>query len=603
MAKPGNATDPDAAASSSWLSVLLKAKVIAPEPPAGYLRRGVLLARLEGVLERRLTILRAPSGFGKTTVLADIARDMRERGVLVAWISLDADDTPKLFGGYLAAALQRAGLDPPALHSRDAWSSLSTVEQMGLVFSAIELHAAPCLLVLDEIDRLPERTVQLIDLLTKRAPGNLHIAMAYRAEPGFDIAPHVMNGDAIVVGADECRFSRADIAQFFQGELSRRQLAGVEERTAGWPVALLACRATRGFAGTEPDPAMAAVIANYFKVRLLHDLSAEDRAALMDVAVFDGCDAAVIDEVLESIDAHRRVAALPALDGLLQPGDSERNAWYLHPVLKDYCLRQLLVKDPARKRSLHQRIALALVRRGELEPAWRHAGEVGDAALLGKLVEESGVFRLWLREGITRLTSAARFLTPKITASFPRLELLRCLILFLSERPGEANALLTAVIQATDNFSHDPQGGDVRALAVDGAFTHGVLVCAAGRLPPRESELPLPTEADDEADDESAKTVDIARHTLLCACCHVHGRFDESRQHGMQAQARIGRDARYGARLPRHVHRDVRNGSGTIRGGRPPVQACPGRCTGILPVRSRFEDEPGRADDRAQSGT
>ena len=310
MAKPGNATDPDAAASSSWLSVLLKAKVIAPEPPAGYLRRGVLLARLEGVLERRLTILRAPSGFGKTTVLADIARDMRERGVLVAWVSLDADDTPKLFGGYLAAALQRAGLDPPALHSRDAWSSLSTVEQMGLVFSAIELHAAPCLLVLDEIDRLPERTVQLIDLLTKRAPGNLHIAMAYRAEPGFDIAPHVMNGepgfdiaphvmngDAIVVGAaDECRFSRADIAQFFQGELSRRQLAGVEERTAGWPVALLACRATRGFAGTEPDPVMAAVIANYFKVRLLHDLSAEDRAALMDVAVFedrcsqpDGC--------------------------------------------------------------------------------------------------------------------------------------------------------------------------------------------------------------------------------------------------------------------------------------------------------------------------
>ena len=467
--------------------------------------------------------------------------------MIVAWISLDADDTPKLFGGYLAAALQRAGLEAAALHSQDAWSSLSTVEQMGLAFSAIELHAAPCLLVLDEIDRLPERTVQLIDLLTKRAPGNLHIAMAYRADPGFDIAPHVMNGDAIVVGAEECRFTRADIARFFQGELSRRQLAGVEERTAGWPIALLACRATREFEGAEPDPVMAAVIENYFNVRLLHDLSAEDRAALMDVAVFDGCDAAVIDEVLESDDARRRVAALPALDGLQQPIDSERNARRLHPVLKDYCLRQLSVKDPARRRSLHQRIALALVRRGDLMPAWRHAGEVGDAALFAKLVEETGVFRLWLREGMTRLTSAARFLTPEITDSFPRLELLRCLILFLSGRPGEANALLTAVIQATDNFSHGPQGSDVRALAVDGAFTHGVLVCAAGRLPPPESELPLPAETDVEADDESAKTVDAARHTLLCICCHVHGRVDESRRHGMQAQARIGEDARYGA--------------------------------------------------------
>ena len=553
----------DASVSNPWVSVLLKAKVMAPEPPVGYLRRAALLARLEGLLDRRLTILRAPSGFGKTTVLADIARDMRERGVTVAWISLDGDDTPKLFGGYLAAAFQGAGLDLSPVQLHDARYSLSTVEQMGLVATAIELHAAPCLLVLDEIDRLPERTLQLIDLLTKRAPGNLHIAVAYRADPGFDIAAHVMNGDAIIIGAEDCRFSRAEILRFFQGKLSRRQLAGVEERTAGWPIALMACRSTRGFEGAEPDPAMAAVMENYFRVRVLHDLSAEEHAALMDMAIFDGCDVALSDEVLESTDARRRVTALPALDGLLQPIDKKRTVWRLHPVLRDYCHHQLSMTDPVRKRSLHQRLALALVRRGHFAPAWRHATELDDAFVLSKLVERTGLFRLWLREGLTQLTSAAEFLTPETTASFPHLELLRCLSLSVSSKSTEANALFDAVMEATDNFRHDPHGGDTRTLAVDGAFTQGMLVCAAGRLPTGEPELPQPAETDVDAGDEYATTVDCARHTLLCVCSHVHGRFEEARKHGMQAQARIGEDARYGA-----VFLDVYVGMSEMAAGR-----------------------------------
>jgi hypothetical protein len=114
---------PHVSASSVVPSWLPKAKVLAPEPPAGYVRRVSLLHHLEGLLERRLTVLRAPAGFGKTTVLADVVRDVKAQELVAGWISLDEDDAPNLFGSCLASAFEHAGLDLARLNAHDAWSS------------------------------------------------------------------------------------------------------------------------------------------------------------------------------------------------------------------------------------------------------------------------------------------------------------------------------------------------------------------------------------------------------------------------------------------------------------------------------------------------
>ena len=132
----------------------------------------------------------------------------KERGLVVGWISLDDDDTPNVFGSYLAGAFEPAGLDLSLLSTQDAWASSPAVQQMGMLARAVELHEAACLLVLDEVDRLPRRTVQLIDLLLKRAPRNLHVAMAFRADPELDLALPILDEGAVVVGAEDLRFSR-----------------------------------------------------------------------------------------------------------------------------------------------------------------------------------------------------------------------------------------------------------------------------------------------------------------------------------------------------------------------------------------------------------
>ena len=96
----GGLAGSDIGAPSVEPSWLLQGKVRVPALPAGYVRHASVLQRLEGVLQRRVTALQAPGGFGKTTVLADIAQDLAEHGVLVGWMSLDGEDTPNLFGSY-----------------------------------------------------------------------------------------------------------------------------------------------------------------------------------------------------------------------------------------------------------------------------------------------------------------------------------------------------------------------------------------------------------------------------------------------------------------------------------------------------------------------
>ncbi len=441
---------------------------------------------------------------------------------------------------------------------------------MGLLARAVERHKGPCLLVLDGVDHLPRRTVRSVDLLLKRAPGNLHVVLAGRVNPGLDLTTHVLDGVALVVGPEALRFSTADIDRFFEGALSPTELAALAERTAGWPVALSVCRNARpaGAGPSGPDESgllgsdAAQLIENYVGVRLLHGLSEQDRACLLDLSVFDGIDPELVDDVLGSSDARLRVTSLASLEGLL-PSVGGGGARRLHPLLRDYCLAALAVEDPARKRSLHTRIARELARRGRLTPSWRHARAAGHAGLLAELIERLGVFEVWLREGVSGLISAGRFLTPEITAEHPRLDLLRCVLLRLSSESDAAAARFEAISERTGGFARDRDGGDADALALDRVFTQGALMGGAHDLSPDDLAAWLPAVAPDAAADEPGRTLVAGRHTLLCIASYERASFEDSRRHGLQAQAHFTGEARFG-----HAFVDLVLGMGAMAQGR-----------------------------------
>ena len=107
---PRNKNGPPSRGANAAAPWLLKERVTVPERVAGYFDRPKLMKRMQPT-GRRVTVLKAPGGFGKTTLLAECCRSLEQDGVLCAWLTLDVQDAPHVLDAYLAFAFQNAGLD------------------------------------------------------------------------------------------------------------------------------------------------------------------------------------------------------------------------------------------------------------------------------------------------------------------------------------------------------------------------------------------------------------------------------------------------------------------------------------------------------------
>ena len=518
---------------------LLITKVTPPERAEGYFHRPALFEQLEPAANRRVSVLRAPGGFGKTTTLTEVARRAKEQGVLVAWLTVDEDDAPGLFGAHLAYAFEHAGLDLEVRHSEEAWTATPLTYQIGTLIRAIEMHAAPCLLVLDQLERLPSQSVELLERLLRRGPDVLGFALSFRANPGLDLASIVVAGSAGAVTTEQFRFSKSEIDRFFEGNLTRKELSDVFDDTAGWPVAVRIDRTMRMSGSVESIERRRALTRNFIDASLLRGLSDRHRALLLDLAVLDWIDTDLADEVLGTADTRLQVEALLPLVGLLTPADRKGAVLRLHPLVKEHCVRLLAAQDPARKQHLHRRIAEALAHREQWVPAWRHATETGDRRFLGEMMERVGVFRLWLHDGPTCLAAVDRFLSPAVLEMFPRLALIRCVGRCLQMEFEEARELYETIKPRVDPLARGGAVGDFQGLLVDRLFTEATLAGSHSGAASVEvhavvaAELPVP------AGVERTPLVLCGLHLSGFVSSYQTAAFETFRRHGSELRSHL----------------------------------------------------------------
>ena len=462
---------------------LLPAKVRPPALVSGYFRRADLDERIQPL--RPLTVLKAPGGFGKTCLLADICRRWQQSGRVAAWLTMDEDDTAGVVEAYLAFAFSAAGVDVQGIegngevYDRMACPPRRRAEQLA---AAIEEHAAPCLLLLDNVDRLRDpAAVASLDFLLQNGPRNLHMVLALRDNPGLDLANAVLDGEGLYLTADQLRFPKPQIGLFFGGDLSRRELASLDARTEGWPVALRVYRNMKADDYPMRSVTVSALAgdrglaAEWFGQRLLNNLVDADRELLMDLSLFDWIAPTLAAEVLEEEELHSRLAGFVALDGLLNPDENTSNL-RLNPLLKDYCVARRFQEDPARFERLQARIARAEAELGHVIPALRHASAAGNNALIGEILDAAGGVRLWMRFGAKCLLAVDGFLTDEVLEQFPRAALLRCAVLVTKADFRGAFGLYAAIGAHTNDFERDRQGGDDDALRFDHALVQATLV-------------------------------------------------------------------------------------------------------------------------------
>lgn len=417
---------------------LLSQKMTIPDQVPGYVHRAELLDRAMPT-RRRLTVLKATGGFGKTTLMAECCRRTLGDGIATAWLSLDEQDGAAVLDAYIAVACTGAGLDLHRALEAEETAATGPGPRIGTVVGAIQSLGTPFVIAFDEVERLSDpASISMLAFLLKRGPPNLHLLFACREIPdGIDVAGVLLEGRGEVIETEDLRFSRADVARFFDLSLSRRALVEEANHSAGWPLALCVSRNERQ-RGTARD-----VTKNWIESRLFTDLGRDERGLVLDLGLFDWFDAGLLKEVLRRTDSIRRVDGMDVLEGLIERVQSGGSGEVrrLHAVIRDHCAAQRFREDPDRFHEIHRRIAGALESRGETVPAMRHAIDGNDPFLAGEILQRAGGVRLFTHRGVTQYLEADRLLSEDVIDRMPRLKLVRCVALVLSGRHREARAL------------------------------------------------------------------------------------------------------------------------------------------------------------------
>lgn len=485
-----------------------------------------------------MTVLEAPAGFGKTTLLAEWRNALLAEQARVAWLVLDADDSGDRLVAYLAFALQEAGVDmsTTGILADDRSGAPTGIAALHAVLNAVTAHDGEACLILDDVERVASAdALRLLDTFLRYAPDNLHIVLAMRANPGLSLADLSVNGLVHRLGAESLRFSQAEMSAYLDDILPEQDAQALMERAEGWPVALQILRslAARGSSGGAAGQAAASgLAASYFTEELVRGLAPRHRAFLCDISLLEEVHLELVDHVRKVSDTAQLLRELDYISALIPPLEGEDGLYRLHPMLREH-FQVLAQADLAHCETIHRRAAEWFAARGKLPTALRHALDAGDKMLAGALVVSSGAVSIWIRHGMEEVIAADEMVDDEMIEAYPRLGLMRCIVLIKQSRLREARVLYERIAVATGDFGQDA-ADDVATLRREGLFVQSMLALY-GCLPLSPEHLPR---LDLDMHDPSAGDVELAHHkTVLCVTYLQTARFDLAWRYGEEATA------------------------------------------------------------------
>jgi LuxR family transcriptional regulator, maltose regulon positive regulatory protein len=420
---------------------VLSTKLYIPPPRPNLVHRARLIAQLNAGLHRKLTLISAPAGFGKTTLLADWLSQLRiENEKLrkladgdtsqfsifnsqfnMAWLALDeADSDPARFLMYLVAALQTVAptIGAGVLAVLQSPQPPPTEAMLTALLNDIATIPDNFVLVLDDYHVIDAQQVdQALIFLLEHLPPQLHLVIATREDPSLPLARLRVRGQLTELRAADLRFTPAEAAAFLTQvmglHLSAEDIAALETRTEGWIAGLqLAALSLQGqqdatsfitsFTGSHR------FVLDYLLEEVLHQQSASVQTFLLRTSILDRmcgplCDAVIGIEneklKIEKTKVETQHSQFSILNSqlLLQeleranlfivPLDNERRWYRYHHLFADLLAALALQEQPAQVPILHQRASAWYADNGLPADAIRHALAAKDFARAAGLIE------------------------------------------------------------------------------------------------------------------------------------------------------------------------------------------------------------------------
>jgi LuxR family transcriptional regulator, maltose regulon positive regulatory protein len=473
MAEPSTTTPVEALTRER--DRLLATKLHIPRPRPGFLARPRLLERLTEGTGGALTLVCAPAGFGKTSLLGDWARRSQRP---VAWLSLDGGDSdPARFWRYIAAALDElrpgVGQRVDALF-QGAQPPLETV----LTVLVNDLAEGPeeVVLVLDDLHLVETPPVHegLAGLL-ERLPPQLRLVLASRADPPLPLARLRAGRQLVELREADLRFSPEETAALLRmavgRELPEAAVAALGDRTEGWAAGLqLAALSLQGHADisafVEEFSGSHRYVLDYLTEEVLDRQPEPLRAFLLETSLLERLSGPLCDAVTGRADSQALLEQAERAHLFLHPLDEVRGWWRYHHLFADLLGVRLQRERPDRVEGLHRAAAAWHEAQGLADEAIGHALAAGDVTWAARLIERQLDARLLRWEGVT-LQRWLAALPAELVRSRPRLALAQARLALISGRleavegPLEAAELALAV--AADE-PYEPSVGRAASL-------------------------------------------------------------------------------------------------------------------------------------------
>ncbi len=383
---------------------LLTTKLYIPPVRPELVPRPRLVERLNAGLHRRLTLISAPAGFGKTTLLSEWVAGCDRP---VAWLSLDEDDNdPMRFWSYLFAALQKAqsgigetalamlrSTPPPAIET-----ILTTLINEIVAVSQGDHEGRSYVLVLDDYQVIKEQSIhETLAFLLDHLPPQMHLGLATRIDPPLNIARLRVRGQMTELRADDLRFT-PDEAVFFLNQvmglgLSQKDVAALDARTEGWIAGLqVAAMAMQGrddlsgfiaaFTGSHR------YVLSYLVEEVLQRQPEHVWTFLLQTAILDRLSGSLCDAVADRSDSQETLELLEDANLFTVPLDDERRWYRYHRLFGDVLRARLEREFEAREiQTLHRRASDWYEQHGFVLQGVNHALDAQDHERAAQLIE------------------------------------------------------------------------------------------------------------------------------------------------------------------------------------------------------------------------
>jgi LuxR family transcriptional regulator, maltose regulon positive regulatory protein len=382
---------------------------------------------------RKLTLISAPAGFGKTTLLSEWRMLHLGGEYPLTWVSLEeADNDPTRFLSYLIAALQviEANVGEAVLASLRSPQPPPTESVLTALINDIASIPEDFALVLDDYHLISHEAVHgAVTFLLDHLPPQAHLVISSRADPPLPLARLRARGQMTEIHADDLRFTPEETVAFLRGsmglDLPEGSVAALEERTEGWIAGLqLAALSMRGREDISGFIAKLRgsnrYVLDYLAEEVLRHQPDDLEAFLVQTSILDRMSGPLCDAVTDREAGQEMLESLERANLFTIPLDEERRWYRYHHLFSEFLRERLHRTQPDQEPRLHRKASAWYEHNGLVHEAVDHALAAADLETGARLIEDN--FRDMLAHGeATLLLNWLEALPEELVRSRPQL--------------------------------------------------------------------------------------------------------------------------------------------------------------------------------------